>query len=337
MKVCVIGLGRMGRRHLQVILNLGFKISGIFDTLDESIALAQKEYDLSSSVIFNSIDLMFQKIQPDAVVIASTAPSHCEYVCKSAEAGVRYILCEKPMAVSLEECNQMINACQKAGSTLAINHQMQFMDQYVEIKNLAESEMFGGIRSINIIASNFGFAMNAVHYFEMFRYVTGQELIEVNAWLDGEYVPNPRGPEFEDRSGQIRAVSEDGVRLFMEAGGDLGHGIQVVYSCRLGQIVVDELAGYVRYSHRKTEFSDLPTTRYGMPSNTEVLSIEPADVIGPTEGVWKAMLDSQDFPDAYRGKHAVAALIAVNLSGEQGGITTSINNKANEGRVFKWA
>ena len=36
--------------------------------------------------------------------------------------------------------------------------------------------------------------MNAVHYFEMFRYVTGETLASVQCWIDKEKVPNPRDP-----------------------------------------------------------------------------------------------------------------------------------------------
>ena len=76
----------------------------------------------------------------------------------------------------------------------------------------------------------------------------------------------------------------------MELGADLGHGIEVIYGCRNGQILVDELAGFVRGIHRLPEYRDLPTTRYGMPANEFQRKIAQAEVTKPTEDLWRAML-----------------------------------------------
>ena len=337
MKFCAIGLGRMGRRHLQVAKNLGFDIMGIYDPLPESVDLALKEHGLPASLAFDSAPHMLGHVRPDALVVASTAPSHCEYVCMAAAAGVRHVLCEKPMAVSAEECDRMIEACATSGTSLAVNHQMQFMEQYTLVKKLALSPAFGGLRSVTVAASNFGLAMNGAHYFEMFRYLTDEEIATVSFWADAEKVPNPRGVQYEDRSGQMRAMTPSGVRLYMEIGGDQGHGIQVIYGCRYGQIFVDELAGLVRHIHRKEEFRGLPTTRYGMPSEEATLKIAPADVIEPSMAVWRAMLTGNTYPDGKCGRHAVRALVAANLSGERSGQPVILDKGEGADRAFPWA
>lgn len=337
MKFCAIGLGRMGRRHLQVAKNLGFEIAGVYDPLPSSVDLAVKEYELSPSVVFDSAQLMLQSVRPDALVVASTAPSHCEYVCLAAAVGIRHVLCEKPMAVSVAECDRMIAACAASGTSLAVNHQMQFMEQYTLVKGLISSEAFGGLCSVTVAASNFGLAMNGAHYFEMFRYLTQEEIGAITFWADAEKVPNPRGEQYEDRSGQLRAMTPSGVRLYMEIGGDQGHGIQVVYGCRRGQIVVDELAGLVRCIHRKAEFRELPTTRYGMPAEEVTRQIAPADVIAPTEAVWRAMLSGSDYPDGRCGRHAVRALVAANISAEQEGRLVRPDDREATDRIFPWA
>jgi predicted dehydrogenase len=327
----------MGRRHLQVAKNLGFEIAGLYDPLAESVALALKEHALPESLVFDSAQQMLETVRPDALVVASTAPSHCEYVCLAAEAGVRYVLCEKPMAVSVAECGRMLAACAASGTALAVNHQMQFMEQYTLVKALASSPAFGGLRSVTVAASNFGLAMNGAHYFEMFRYLTGEEIETVSFWADAEKVPNPRGPQYEDRSGQLRAVAPSGVRLYLEIGGDQGHGLQVIYGCRYGQIFVDELSGFVRYIHRKAEFANLPTTRYGMPAEEVTRQIAPADVIAPTEAVWRAMIAGGDYPDGVCGRHAVRALVAANISGEREGQPVKLDDGEAANRVFPWA
>jgi predicted dehydrogenase len=337
MRFCVIGLGRMGRRHLQVVKNLGHEIVGIYDPNTASIDMAVQEYNLSKNIIFHSAQQMLDVVKTDALVIASTAPSHCEYVCMAAAKLVRYILCEKPLAVSVNECDRMIKACEASGTLLAVNHQMMFMEQYTKVKEMISSKAFGGLRSITITASNFGLAMNGVHYFEMFRYITGEEIETVSFWADREIVPNPRGVQYEDRSGQLRALTLSGKRLYMEIGGDQGHGIQVIYGCRNGQILVDELSGFMRVTHRKGEYLDLPTTRYGMPTEIFTRDILPADVISPTEALWRALLNGKIYPDGFCGRHAIRALVAANLSAERGGTPVLLNANEANNRIFPWA
>jgi myo-inositol 2-dehydrogenase / D-chiro-inositol 1-dehydrogenase len=337
MKVCVIGVGRMGRRHVAAARRAGFEIAGILDQSPEALAVALTECGVEQNIAFGDARRMLATACPDAVVISTTAPSHCEFVCTSAEAGVRYILCEKPMASSLEECDRMIAASRAAGARLAINHQMRFMEQYADIKALIETPEFGGLRSMVVTASNFGLAMNGSHYFEAFRYLGGEPVKEISCWFDPNNVPNPRGPQYLDRSGQLRAVSASGARLIIELGADLGHGIEVVYGCRNGQILVDELAGFVRAIHRMAEYRDLPTTRYGMPANEFQRKIAHAEVTKPTEDLWRAMLANGSYPDGECGRHAVAALVAANLSGESDGRSVALDTELPLDRKFMWA
>lgn len=337
MKFAIIGLGRMGRRHVQVALDLGFEVLGIYDMFQGAIDETLNEFPALAGKVFSSAQALLEESGAQLLTISTTAPSHAEYVCKAAESGFRYILCEKPLAVSLDEADAMVATCANYGVQLAVNHQMQFMEQYTRIKEMIGGGEFGPLRSITVHASNFGLAMNAVHYFEMFRYVTGETLASVQCWIDNEKVPNPRGPQYSDYSGQLRGVSASGVRFNLEAGGDLGHGIQVIYGCRNGQIMVDELVGSVRTIRRKTEFAELPTTRYGMPAEVETFSIAPADVFKPTADVWRAMLAGHSFPDGNIGRHALAVLVAAYVSGESNAAQTSVDNSLPKQKIFSWA
>ena len=65
--------------------------------------------------------------------------------------------------------------------------------------------------------------------------------------------------------------------------------------------------------------------------------IAPADVIAPTEAVWRAMLAGSDYPDGRCGRHAVQALVAANVSGERGGVPVGLTFQESAERVFPWA
>jgi predicted dehydrogenase len=183
----------------------------------------------------------------------------------AAEAGAGYILCEKPMAIGLAQCDKMISVCKRLEVKLAINHQMRFMQQYTEPKGIAESEAFGGLSSVTVVAGNLGMAMNGTHYFEMFRFLTNESPLQVTAWFSPEEFPNPRGPQFVARAGAVRLTTASGKRFYMDMGADQGIGTKVIYSGPCGQLVVDEHGGTMHLAVRETQYRNEPTTKYMMP------------------------------------------------------------------------
>lgn len=338
MKTVVIGTGRMGRRHIQVVKEMGLELVGICDPMPEALTLAEKEQGIPKEIHFSDSAEMIKKLRPECVVIATTAPTHCEYTCLAAENGAKFILCEKPMAISMQQCDQMLDACKKFGAKLAINHQMRFMEQYIEPKKLINSPEYGGLASVTVVAGNFGIAMNGTHYIEMFRYMTDENPAEVSAWFSADKVPNPRGPQFEDRAGSVRITTASGKRFYMEVGSDQGNGLKVIYAGRNGQIMVEELSGRMTLIAREEQYRDLPTTRYGMPSQTSEQTITPADVIAPTRAVLEALIQGANPPSGEDGRHAVAALVAAYISDEEGHRPVKISETKNyQTRSFPWA
>jgi predicted dehydrogenase len=335
--VAIIGMGRMGRRHVEMVENLGLDLVGVSDIQAESLSLAQSERGVPVTKQFTDTRLMLEATAPDCVIVASTAPSHCEYVCMAAELGVKFILCEKPMAVSLDQCATMTRVCAERGSNLAINHQMRFMHQYTEPKRLLESPEFGGLTSVTVVAGNIGMNMNGVHYFEMFRFLTDEKPTLVTAWLSRESVPNPRGPQYVDRAGAIRLSTASGKRFYLEAGSDQGHGLIAIYAARYGQIVVDEFTVTLRTSVRLPEHRAQPTTRYGMPwvEHSETLS---ANVVEGSGAVMTALLNGVNYPSGEDGRLAVATLVAAYVSNESGHVGIDpLSRDLPASRVFPWA
>ncbi|HEY8151527.1 MAG TPA: Gfo/Idh/MocA family oxidoreductase, partial [Vicinamibacteria bacterium] len=192
MRAAVIGGGRMGRRHVKVVRDLGLELVGLADASAPALEAARSEDGVPADALFTEVARLLEERRPECVVVATTTPGHGDLTCRAAEAGARFILCEKPMAVSLAECDRMLKTCRQRGTQLAINHQMRFMEQYTVPRALLESEAFGGLRSVLVSAGNFGMAMNGTHYFEMFRFMTGEAPVTATAWFSSGAVPNPR-------------------------------------------------------------------------------------------------------------------------------------------------
>ena len=337
-KAAIAGLGRMGLRHLEVLRDLGLQVVGAADTQERARAKAAADFGLVEQALFADAEEMIERVCPEVMIIATTAPAHADLVCYAARKGAKAVLCEKPMAVSLTECDRMIDTCAASGTQLAVNHQMRFMDQYTRAKAIVEDEAFGGLSSATVIAGNFGMAMNGSHYFEMFRYMTDETPATVAAWLSPDFVPNPRGTQFEDRAGAVRVTTARGRRFYMDAGSDQGHGMHVTYAGPHGRLDVDELAGRARLAVRKPEYRGNPTTRYGMPWDEQEIIVTPADAVAPTRAVLSALLAARDYPSGEIGRMAVEVLHAAYASHEQGGRTILLGeNTLPRERTFPWA
>lgn len=309
----------MGMRHAAVIKQCQLTITAIADINADACEAAGNEFAVPAANRFTSAQSLIEQVRPELLVVATTAPDHHDLVIKAAENGAKLILCEKPMATSLGQCEAMVRACENGGVRLAINHQMRFMDQYTIPKSLCASEAYGGLSSILVSAGNFGLAMNGTHYFEMFRFLVEEEPVLVSAWFSSEAVPNPRGSQFKDAAGCIRLETPSGKRFYMDCSSDQGHGMHVTYNCRNGRISVDELAGSMSFSVRQMEHRDQPTTRYGMPYDIGSQTITPADAVAPTRAVLKALIAGQNYPTGRDGLLAMKLLMAAHLSNERGG------------------
>lgn len=338
MKAAVIGVGRMGRRHVKVAQSLGLKIVGVCDVSHESLRTAAQEAGLPESALFKDVGDLLAKARPEVVVVATTAPTHADYTVRAAESGARFVLCEKPMATSLAACDRMIEICATRNVGLAINHPMRFMPQYVEARTLLESAELGGLTSMNAICGNFGLAMNGSHYIEAFRFLTGEKPLSVAATFSPERVINPRGEEFEDRAGTMRLVTPNGKRFLLEAGADQGHGLLVVYGARQGRLVNDQLAGSLRVTARKAEYRGVPSTRYDMPWEEREAAVSPTDAFAPTRAVMEALIAGSGAPEGGDGRLTVAALVAAYASHEVGGTPVRLDDTTlPRDRVFPWA
>lgn len=139
----------------------------------------------------------------DAVYIATPPYLHAEQTYACAQAG-KHVLCEKPMAMSLSECDQMIDSCQQAGVQLGICFGMRFHPVYQKMKNLVQGGFLGLARAaearimfqapdgINPESFRYrpelgggGAVMDlGVHLFDLLQYLLSSEIVSVQAFTD---------------------------------------------------------------------------------------------------------------------------------------------------------
>jgi predicted dehydrogenase len=335
----LFGAGRMAHCHALALKELGVPVTSVCDLNREACDALSEEFSVPSECRFtSSAEMMAANQNADIVVIATTANSHAELVIEAAKAGAQKIICEKPLATSVADCDAMIAACRASNTELAVNHQMRFMDKYINVRDEFASGKLGRLASMTVIGGCMGLAMNGSHYVEAFSFLTGAEPISARGWFIGEEFNNPRGPEFFDRAGDFQILGDTGQRLTIMIGADQGHGMTVTYAGTYGHIFVDELAGDGIVTTRKTEHRSQSVTRYGMPWDQRKLHFTEDDNIGSTRDVLRALATSNGYPDGVAGRRVLATLTSCYASAEHNGQLVKINDPTVAiDRRFPWA
>ncbi len=333
----VVGGGRMGQTHIQAGKECGFNLVGVCDIREEALKDIQDTFCIEKNITFTKYNDLFEKNNFDLAIVATTAPSHHEIVMALTKTNAKYILCEKPLSNSFSAAIEMIDNCAKNNLIFAVNHQMRYMDQYKLIKRAPADYNTGKLKSMIISGANIGLAMNGTHYFEAFRWITGNPITKVWSWLDSTNTPNPRGKDFFDQSGQIFAKTEKGERLFLEIGSDLGHQIIVTYNFEFGKIVVNELNGEVNISTRKSEIVPSPSSRYGMPNDQIGFDIQMANSLLPTVSLLLELIKFGDFPTGLDALHALKVAFAAIESSKNGNSEIDLSKLDKKLTPQKWA
>ena len=154
-KVGIIGLGFMGRTHFRCWKALkDVEIAAICETNSQTVQDLKKEagniepsgdvIDLRAVKIYTDIDEMLNSEKLDAVSIALPTYLHAEYSIIALSKGI-HVLCEKPMALNVEDCERMISEAKNNGKILQIGHCIRFWPEYAKAKEIIDSGRYGKV------------------------------------------------------------------------------------------------------------------------------------------------------------------------------------------------
>ncbi|MAE66178.1 MAG: hypothetical protein CMJ18_18060 [Phycisphaeraceae bacterium] len=149
---------------------------------------------------------MIEKEKPDIVSVATYTPVHAEQTIRCAEAGVRAIWCEKPIATTLVEADAMVAACERSGTLLVINHNRRFKPNHQRIADMIAEGVVGEMRSANLQWASGRLGNVGTHAIDTLRMITRREIVAVSGHLDLSDKPDCRGDDFHDPgvSGMLR-------------------------------------------------------------------------------------------------------------------------------------
>lgn len=184
-KVGIIGCGSPGRGqargHLRGYSYAGCEVVALADIVEENAVAFRDEFNLSSAQIFTDYEEMLVKANPDIVSICLWPHLHAPAVLAAAQAGVRAIHCEKPMAPTWGEAKRMARVCEERGVQLTINHQRRFGVPYQKAKELLKAGAIGKLERLEANATNlFDWG---THWFDMMSFYNDDTPVD---WVLGQ-------------------------------------------------------------------------------------------------------------------------------------------------------
>ncbi len=143
----IIGCGRIAQRHAQHIANNG-QLVATCDIIPEKAQSLASRYQAQA---FNNLEQFLSANQGKIDVISVCSPNglHAEHSIAALRVGY-HVLCEKPMAITVEDCGRMINEAERANKRLFIVKQNRFNPPIEALKQAIEENRLGKIFSVQL-------------------------------------------------------------------------------------------------------------------------------------------------------------------------------------------
>jgi len=143
LKVAIIGAGDIANVHIEAFQQLETlcKIVAISDIYEEKVNKKVEKYKLDCEIVTDYHKLL-DRNDIDLISICLPPSLHCEVAVAFLNNG-KHVLCEKPMAPTLEECDIMIEAAEKSGKKLSIITQNRFKSDIMNTKKFLETDSIG--------------------------------------------------------------------------------------------------------------------------------------------------------------------------------------------------
>src|SRR5262245_27918709 len=162
LRFAVVGLGHIAQaavlpafRHARPHVELTALVSGT----EAKLTKLGKRYKVEHLASYADADKLLDSGFIDAVYVATPNTEHAEWVIRAAEAGL-HVLCEKPLATSVQDCERMIDACERNNVKLMTAYRLHFercnleVAELVRRKKIGESRYFDSQFSMQVKAGN---------------------------------------------------------------------------------------------------------------------------------------------------------------------------------------
>lgn len=191
-RLAVLGTGRIGRMHAELIDREvdGVELAAVFDVVAAS---AQAVGDELGAPVAADLATVLNDASIDAVCIATSTDTHVDTMIAAAEAG-KHILLEKPISLDLAEVDRGLGVVDAAGVALQIGFNRRFDPGHAAVRSAVVDGSVGELHLVRITSrdpspppisyvevSGGIFRDMMIHDFDMARFITGSEIVDVTA------------------------------------------------------------------------------------------------------------------------------------------------------------
>lgn len=278
----IIGCGKIAQvRHIpEYAENPDAKLWGYYDLNKKRAKELAGKY---GGRVYDSYEELLRDKDIDAVSVCAANNAHAEITIAALNAG-KHVLCEKPMAMDLSECEAMAEAAEKTGKFLMIGHNQRLAKAHAEAKKLIESGQIGRIITFKTNFAHGGpetwsidpgknvwffdktkavmgaMADLGIHKTDLIQFLTGSKICEVTAYMGTL--------DKKDGSGKLVSVDDNAICIYKLENGAVGtmtaswtccgfednstilygtEGVMKIYADPLHSIVVEKKGGEVKY------------------------------------------------------------------------------------------
>ena len=190
-RIAVLGTGRIGKMHAEnIAAHPRATLAGVYDI---HAAAAEQVAQALGVAQFESVEAVLASEAVDAVLIATSTPTHADLIERAVAAG-KAILCEKPIDLSLDRVNACAAAIAGTALPIMLGFVRRFDSGHAGLRRAVASGQIGELHQVIITSRDPGMAPDAyievsggifrdmtIHDFDMARFVLGEEITAVSA------------------------------------------------------------------------------------------------------------------------------------------------------------
>lgn len=180
--VALVGLGYYSTDLLAPALQQtkNCYLAGIVTGTPSKATEWKKKYNIPDGNIYNyqNFDQIANNPAIDVVYVVLPPSMHREYVVRAANAG-KHVWCEKPMAMTVQECQEMIDACNKNKKSLAIGYRLQHEPNTQEYRRIVNQKLLGKVEKASCGA---GYRENRTDHWKQKKEMGGGVLYDMGVY-----------------------------------------------------------------------------------------------------------------------------------------------------------
>jgi predicted dehydrogenase len=177
-RVATLGLGPRGHDHVQAFLNNAdrFEVTALCDLDGKKLAEASAQYGVKA--LYMDVRKMLREEKPDVFCFITPVSIRREMVELAAQAGIKALALEKPIALTIREAYNVRRILDENGIKAVVSHQLKYLTSMQKLKQIIESGILGEITHVHA-TTVLWFMQLGTHFMDYLMWANGKYLMSL--------------------------------------------------------------------------------------------------------------------------------------------------------------